>query len=330
MIDRVNKVLIGKNISRTASAVLTGASQAAAEGEIFVLDKNKNILTPGATIDDTDTIYIAEIVGDTFSYVTESTGTSVTGVKKYITSDPIQGNRVKTFIGRAYTASVEQVVTIDGSTFAPVVGTEYAIRVVYTDTFERPGQVTATYRVTSTSTSSDTLWQQFVTKINKHTNRRVTASGTTELVLTGRVMPFDRTDDVNAIDEYYQVTFKAFLYSNNFGDSTVTYTTRPTSGQGIWQKVRDAEKKALSYKGIMNRTLFPVQMPAMRTVKSATYNCIVIEHDKTYTAPDSYNKDTRLTTEIYIPTAAGQMANVLAVLNPWMNSTPNALASVSF
>jgi hypothetical protein len=330
MIDRVNKVLIGKNISRTASAVLTGASQAAAEGEIFVLDKNKNILTPGATIDDTDTIYIAEILGDTYSYVTESTGTSVTGVKKYIVSDPIQGNKVKSYIGRAYTAITEQVVTIDGSTFAPVVGTEYAIRVVYTDTFERPGQVTATYRVISTSTSSDTLWQQFVTKINKHVNRRVIASGTTELVLTGRAMPFDRTDDVNAIDEYYQVTFKAFLFSNNFGDSTVTYTTRPVSGNGTWQKVRDAEKKALSYKGIMNRTIFPVQMPAMRTVKSTNYNTIVIEHDKTYTAPDSYNKDTRLTTEIYIPTTAGQMANVLSVLNPWMNSTPNALPSVSF
>lgn len=330
MIERVNKVLIGKNISRTASAVLTGASQAAAEGEIFVLDKNKNLLTPGATIDDTDTIYIAEIVGDTFSYVTEGTGTSVTGVKKFITSDPIQGIRVKSYLGRAYTAITEQVVTIDGSTFAPVLGTEYVIRVVYTDTFERPGQVTATYRVVSTSTSGDTLWQQFVTKINKHVNRRVNASGTTELVLTGRAMPFDSVDGVNAIDEYYQVTFKAFLYSANFGDSTVTYTTRPVSGEGTWQKVRDAEKKALSYRGIMNRTIFPIQMPAMRTVKSSTYNAIIIEHDKTYQSPDSYGKDTKLTTEVYIPTAAGQMGNVLAVLNPWMNSLPLAPASISF
>jgi len=329
MIERVNKVFIGKNIARTSSAVLYGASQAAAEGEIFVLDKNKALLAAGATVSDTDTIYIAEVTGDTYSYVNEA-GTSVTGVKKLITSDPIEGRNVKGYRGRAYAAAVEQVVTIDGSTFAPVIGTEYVIRVVYTDTYEKPGQVTASYRVIATTTSSDDLWAAFVTKINKHVNRRVVASGTTTLVLTGRVMPFDRTDNVNAIDEYYQVNFKAFLFSNNFGDTTVTYTTRPSAGNGTWQRVRDVEKFALSYRGIMNRTVFPVDMPAMRTVKAATYHSIVIEHDKSYTAPDSYDKKTRLTTEIYIPTAAGQLADVLTVLNPWMASADGNLGNVSF
>jgi hypothetical protein len=329
MLDRVNKVLIGKNISRTASAVLYGGSQAAAEGEIFILDKNRNILASGATVSDTDTIYIAEVLGDTYSYVTE-TGTSVTGVKKLIVSDPIEGSNVSSYKGRAYSAIVEQVVTIDGSTFAPVVGTEYVLRIVYTDTYERPGQVTMTYRKIATTTSSDDLWTAFVALINKHTERRVTASGTTELVLTGRAMPYDRTDDVNAIDEYYQVNFKAFLYSNNFGDTTVTYTTRPFTGEGTWQRVRDAEKFALSYRGIMNRTIFPVQMPAMRTVKSTTYQAIIIESDKKYTSPDSYDKKTRLTTEVYIPVGAGQLTDVLNVLNPWMASTPKAFNNVSF
>jgi hypothetical protein len=329
MLDRVNKVLIGKNISRTASAVLYGGSQAAAEGEIFILDKNRNILAAGSTISDTDTIYIAEVLGDTYSYVTE-TGTSVTGVKKLIVSDPIEGNNVSSYKGRAYSAIVEQVVTIDGSTFAPVVGTEYVLRIVYTDTYERPGQVTMTYRKIATTTSSDDLWTAFVALINKHTERRVTASGTTELVLTGRAMPYDRTDDVNAIDEYYQVNFKAFLYSNNFGDTTVTYTTRPFPGEGTWQRVRDAEKFALSYRGIMNRTIFPVQMPAMRTVKSTTYQAIVIESDKKYTSPDSYDKKTRLTTEVYIPVGAGQLTDVLNVLNPWMASLTNSFDGITF
>lgn len=329
MIDRVNKVFIGKNIARTASAVLMGASQAAAEGEIFVLNKNKALLTAGSTITDTDTIYIAEVLGDTYSYVTEP-GVSVTGVKKFIVSDPIEGKNIKNYTGRAYSAAVEQVVTIDGSTFAPVVGTEYAIRIVYTDTYEKPGQVAVTYRVTAATTSSDDLWAAFVAKINKHVNRRIVASGTTSLILTGRVMPFDKVDGVDAIDEYYQVNFKAFLYSNNFGDSTVTYTTRPFPGEGTWQRVRDTEKKALSYKGIMNRTVFPVEKPAMRTVKAATYHTIVIEHDKSYVSPDSYDKNTRLTTEIYIPSAAGQLADVLTVLNPWMASTPGQFDSINF
>jgi len=329
MINRVNKVMIGKGIPRTASAVLMGSTQAVAEGEIFILDKNKNILAAGATISDTDTIYIAEVLGDTYSYVTE-TGTSVSSVKKVIFSDPIENGRVQTYKGRAYSAIVEEVVTIDGSTFAPVVGTEYVLRIVYTDTNERPGQVTGTYRVKATTTNSDDLWVAFVALINKHVNRRINASGTTSLILTGRAMPFDATDLVTAIDEYYQVNFKAFLYSNNFGDTTVTYTTRPFPGNGTWQRVRDAEKFALSYKGIMNRTVFPVQYPAMRTVKSTTYQTIVIESNKVYTAPDSYDKEAKLTTEIYIPVAAGQLTDVLNVLNPWMASAAKAFDNVTF
>ena len=143
-------------------------------------------------------------------------------------------------------------------------------------------------------------------------------------------MPFDRSDDVNAIDDYYQVTFKVALYSNNMGDVAITYTTRPVNGEGTWQKVRDAEKKALSYKGIMNRTVFPISYPAMRTVASTNYNCIAIEQDEAYTSATGSFEDTKATTELYIPSGAGQLANVLAVLNPWMSSLPNAFNGITF
>lgn len=330
MIDRVNKLMIGKAISRTASAVLTGASQNVAVGEVFVVDKNKNILAAGSTVTDTDTIYIAEVTSDTLSYVTPA-GTSVTGVYKVIYSDPINATGVTSYNGRAYSAIQEQVVTIVGSTFAPVVGTEYVLRVVYTDTYERPGQVTDSFRVVATSTSAATLWSAFVAQINKKTNRRVQATTpSSNLVLTGRAMPFDTTDTLTAIDEYYQVNFKAVLYSNNFGDSTVTYTTAPFPGNGTWQRVRDAEKKALSYRGIMNRTVFPVQMPDMRTVKSTNYNLVVVEHDGSYTDTDKYNKVVKLTTSIALPTTAGQTGDILSVLNPWMTSTGKAFDIVSF
>lgn len=330
MIDRVNKVLIGKAISRTSSPVLMGGSQNAAEGELFVLDKNLNILAAGSTIGDTDTIYVAEIVGDTYSYVNEA-GTAVTGVKKIIVSDPIEGGRVISYKGRAYSAAVEEVVTLDLSSLTPVVGTEYVIRVVYTDTYERPGQVTATYRYTSTTAVLATFITNFAAIINKQANRRVNATTTsTTLVLTGRVIPYDAVDTVNAIDEYRQVNFRVFLYSDNFATSTVTYTTNPFGGNGTWQLVRDAEKKALSNRGIWNRTIFPVQMPAMRTVKSTTYNTIVIESNKAYKSPDSYDKSYRLTTEVYIPTTAGQAQDVLAVLNPWMASLEKQFDNIVF
>src|SRR3989304_57536 len=126
--DRVNKVLIGKDISRTAA--LTSS-----------------------------TLYTAEEIGDTYS-ITNEAGTTVTGIRKLIISDPIEGKNVTNYTGRAYTAAVQQVVTITPS-LTPVVGTEYAIRVVYTDTYDRPGQVAHTYRVICTTASVANLCTLF-------------------------------------------------------------------------------------------------------------------------------------------------------------------------
>lgn len=332
MLTRVNKIFIGTNISRTASLVITGSGANAALGEVFVVDKNKQLLSPGSTINDTPNIYIGEAQSDTYSYVTE-TGTSVTGVRRILYSDPIDGTNVMNYSGRPYTAIAEEVVTINGTTFAPVVGTEYVLRLIYSDTYERPGQVTASIRYIAKTTVVADLYAAFVAAINKNPNRRVQASGgTTNIVLTGRSLTLNgQTDTVNAIDDYYQVNFKATLYSGNWGDVAVVYTTRPTPGNGTWQRVRDAEKNSLGYKGIMNRVVFPIITPAMRTVSGATYNTIIVEHNQKFVTPgDQYLEETQCTTEIYIPTAAGQLNDVLAVLNPWMASTPKAFDTITF
>ena len=333
MIDRVNKVLIGKNISRTSaltSSTLYTGTNGPAEGEIIVLDKTLKLASAGITINDSEFIYIAEATGETYS-ITNEAGSTVTGIRKLIISDPIEGKNVSSYLGRAYSAAVQQVVTVDLSALTPVVGTEYSIRVIYNDTYERPGQWGYTYRYVSTTATLATFITNFAALINKHATRRVNATTTsTTLILTGRAMPYDVTDSTTAIDEYYQVNFKVFLLSNNYSTSTVTYTTNPFKGNGTWQLVRDAEKKAQSYKGVMNRTVFPVQVPAMRVSSSLTYNTVIIESSKGYFSPDSYNKTARLTTEIYLPVGAGQTTQVLAVLNQWMASTPGQFAMISF
>jgi hypothetical protein len=330
MLNRVNSVLIGKSVTGDGT-VLYGTSHDFETGELAVLDKNKKLLVAGATIDTTDTIYIAETLADTYD-VTGETGVSVTGINKLLISAPIVGAKVKSYKGRAYSAAVEQVVTIT-PTLTPVVATEYVLRIVYTDTREKPGQVTATYRHVATDATLATLLTAMVAKINAHTQRRVNATGgTTDIVLTGRAMPYDITDSVDSIDEYYQVNFKAFLTSANWGTATtpVVYTTKPFPGNGTWKLVRDKEKFAQSYKGITNRTHFPVIKPAMRTVSSTNYDCIVIEHDQPVQTPDNqYIKDTQCTTEIYIVDGAAQTATLLSKLDPWMASCPGAFAAIT-
>lgn len=337
MINRVNKVLIGKDITRTAaltSSTLYTGTNGPADGEIIVLDSNKKILAAGATIADSPVIYIAEATSDTYNYVSETGSTTVTGVRRLILSSPITGNDVTSYVGKAYTAATEQVVTIT-PTLTPVVGTEYVLRIVYTDTREHPGQVTATYRYVATTATLADLLTAINAKINKDTHRRVDATGgTTTIVLTGRVLPWDVTDSVNALDRYQQVNFKAFLISNNWGTATtpIVYTTRPYPGEGTWQRVRDTEQDQLGYRGVHSLITFPYDAPAMRVVYGETYDCIAIEHNVSYQSPDNqYVKRAPVTTEIYIPNTAtsNQMTDVLTVLNPWMESTEK-FSGISF
>ena len=138
MITRVNKVLIGKDVSRDAEViggigmVTLCASTGLAEGEIVPLDENKLVLTAGSTIADTATIYFVEGTGETISYTNE-TGTAVTSSRKIIFSDPIVGSTVTAWNGNSYAAKSEQstAISVNGATF--VAGTEYICRLVYKD-----------------------------------------------------------------------------------------------------------------------------------------------------------------------------------------------------
>src|SRR5208337_710997 len=333
MLNRVNKVFIGKNISRTANVTVipTTTANTIAQGEIVVLDQNKKPLAAGATIADANPIYIAEGLPDTYNIV-NTAGTSITGIRKVLYSDPIDGNRIRAFSGRPYSASIEEVWTITMTTnFTPVVGALYKLRIVYGDTFEKPGQVTSTYYYNALTAFTGDLAIAFSALINADVNSRVIATSTGSsagnqngtLILTGKVLPFDRTDSNAAIDIYQQVNFKVALFSNNFGTSTCTMTTRPTPGQGIWQRVRDDEKLSMSnQRGPTNYTWFPAIVPAWRTQDGVinspvgTYNVINIEHEVDFLSSDSqYRRQQPKMTTIYMFTGAeaNQTKDVLAV-----------------
>jgi hypothetical protein len=332
MRKKVEKIFIATDIARTATLTgfPTSASNNLAAGEILVLDKDKNIITTGDTIDDTDTIFIAEGLSSTYSYVTPN-GTSVTGVRQVKYSDPIQGIGVSEYSGKSYTAAAEQVTTVSFGTLTPVVGEEYVIRIVYKDlACEHPGQFTKTYRVVATSATLALLYDAFVAQINGTKERRVDATdNTTYITLTGKA--YDDNDSLNSINEYAQVSFDVFLFSDNFAsDAAVATTTVPTSGTGTWQLVRDEEKWSQGYEGLLNRTDFPLQVPDFRTVKSETYDVIVIRHKNWFTAVEGNEEQVDITTKIYLPDGASQTANVLADLNPWMASLPKAFPNVTF
>lgn len=336
-------MLIGKDISRTGSLILYKADGTPnlADGEIVVLDKDMKILVAGATISDTDTIYIIQGTGDTYDYA-DASGDAVTGVRRFIVSDPVEGSLVKSWKGVSYATKAEQVSSYVITGMTPVVGTEYIIRIVYKDIKEHPGQFTQTYRYISTTATLDTFGAAIVAKITAHSGARVTATynaGTDTIAITGKAIP-ECTTSLTDIDKFSQVGFDLYFnYVNSSGNwvewpvttPTVVATTALEHGQGTWEQVRDVEKAQKSYRGFTNRTTFPILEPTTYAVKAETYDLLVIESDKSYRSSDDWAKQAPLTQVLALPYTAtsNQMTDVLAVLNPWFASCPGAFDAVS-
>jgi hypothetical protein len=341
VLQRTNKILIGKDIDRDTHLCADGATIVAfskntgiSDGEILVLDKNKKILAAGSTSLDTDSIYICQGTGETYSF-TDEAGTTVTGVRKVIVSDIIEGKKVKKYTAKSYTAKAERTAVCDLTGLVPVVGTEYLIRITYHDIVEHPGQFTQTYRIIATSATLKTLVDAFTAKINAHKGRRVVSSDNdAAITLTGLAMP-ECTSTLADLDKFDMVNFTVkFLYVNSTGNwatmlsttTTVTYTG-PTFGSGNWEQIRDMERDALGYVGVTNTIYWPTKVPTVATVLSSCYDLVIIEHDKSYLSPDNqYVKQAPLTTVIAVATAAtginagNQTLNILDRLNPWMES----------
>jgi hypothetical protein len=344
MLQRTNKLLIGKDIARDAQAtaattfaalILSSALQA---GEVIVLDKNKIPLAAGSTVSDSDVIFICQGTGTTYTY-TQPGGSSITAIKVLI-SDPIEAGKVKSYKGVQYAAKSEQVMTFT-PTGTVTTATEYVLRIVYKDMPEHPGQFTQTYRYTTTSNTVKNLLDGLTPVINGHKGARVIASDNDAvLTLTGKEVP-EGTTSLSDIDEFKMVEFDAFL---NYVDSNGRLATLASTiantpaeyGSGNWEQVRDLEKAQLGYIGVQNKIHFPVITPDFNTVKDAYYDLIVIEHDRSYLSPDNqYIKQAPLTTIVALATAstginaAGQSAEIVGILNTWMASTPGAFAPIS-
>jgi hypothetical protein len=333
MRTKVGKVLIAKDIARTSTVQINDPSTSGtyiAEGEVVILDKNKNVLSAGDTIDDSASIYIVEGLADTFSYANEA-GTAITGARRLLFSDEIKGADVVEYSGRSYAAAVEQAWTLSGS-MTVVSGEEYVLRIVYKDYHGDPRQFTYTYRVVASSTSQTTLYTDLAAAINSHPERRINAVATSGPdVLTITAKAYDDNETVDSINNYEQVIFEVFPYSNNFTGVTIAQSVAPNKGVGTWKLVRDEEKWSQGYEGFGQRTYFPVVLPTFRTVKSETYDTIIIRSKNSYVPSYSDIRNVDITTKLFIPVPAttNQGTAILAALNPWMASTPRAFANVS-
>lgn len=314
MITRVDSVMIGKKCPADYTTV-----NALNAGEVALFDENRALIKDQDGALKASTIYVGVCTGD--MTVTMPDGTSST--KKVVEySNAIQKASKPSYVMGDYEAPVAEKIEIDLTSAKPVIGHRYVLRIVYKDLYEAPGQFTHTYETVATSEVTDDLGNALLKKINKHANRRVTATFTGHK-LTLTAMPKDDNEGVYSLNEYSVVSMEASLYVtipgallSNVPEAVAGATIKKTAGhpgKGFWKQVRDMEVRMLGYKGHVFTDAYPIIEPKRFVTEGATYDYFTIENDNLYLSPDNqYIKTTPLTTEVYVEHAEGNETSVFA------------------
>lgn len=302
MITRVDSVMIGKKCPNSYSTVDT-----LNVGEVALFDENKALIKDQDDALKASTIYVGVCTGN--MTVTLPNGTSSTEkVIEY--SNAIQKASKPSYVRENYNEPVAEKIEINLTNVRPVIGHRYVLRIVYKDLYEAPGQFTHTYETVATSEVADDLGKALLEKINKHANRRVTATFESyKLTLTA--MPKDDNEGVYSLNEYSVVSMEASLYVtipgallSNVPEAVAGATIKKTAGRpgkGFWKQVRDMEVRMLGYKGHVFTDAYPIIEPKRFVTEGVTYDCFTIKNDNLYLSPDNqYIKTTPLTTEVYV------------------------------
>lgn len=312
MFTKPSQVIIGKkvNIADTASLSI---------GDITVVDENMKAASAPA---DANALYIGVCTGK--EEITLPNGsTSNVSIMKW--SDRIQKASKPSYVTSNYEAPANAKIEIDLTGVKPVIGHRYVLRVLYKDLNIANFQFTHTYEHVSTTETAADLGAALLAKINKHANRRVNATfAGSKLTLTAKDKNYD--NDVNSLDEYSIVSMDASLYVTIPGAllsnqpekvaGAVITKTEGKPGKGFWKQVRDAEVRAMGYKGQVYTGAYPSIEQDRMVTKGAEYNYVTIENDNLYLSPDNqYIKTTPVMTEVY---CEGAVAAITGALDAFM------------
>ena len=312
MFTKPSQVIIGKKVNIADIAALS-------IGDITVVDENMKAASAPA---DANALYIGVCTGK--EEITLPNGsTSNVSIMKW--SDRIQKASKPSYATSNYEAPANAKIEIDLTGVKPVIGHRYVLRVLYKDLNIANFQFTHTYEHVATTETATDLGAALLAKINKHANRRVNAAfAGSKLTLTAKDKNYD--NDVNSLDEYSIVSMDATLYVTIPGAllsnqpekvaGAVITKTEGKPGKGFWKQVRDAEVRAMGYKGIVKTGAYPSIEQDRMVTKGAEYNYVTIENDNLYLSPDNqYIKTTPVMTEVY---CEGAVAAITGALDAFM------------
>ena len=313
MITRVGTVLIGKKCPTSYTT-----ADALAAGDVAMFDQDRKIIKTAAEAVKASTLYIG--VAQDKVTVTKPDGS--TEQKANIEfSNAIQKDSNPSAVIGEYEAPVQEKVVITLTSATITAGNRYVLRIVYKDMYEDPGQFTHTYGVFAESNDATALAKAIVNKINKHANRRISASNSAA-VITLTAMEKDDNEGVYSINEYSVVSMEVSLYEtipgallSNFPKAVAGATivkTAGKAGKGYWKQVRDREARQMGYKGHVFTGTYPEVEQARKVVAGDTYDYATIENDNLYLSNDNqYIKTTPILTELYVKKGTTKLAETV-------------------
>lgn len=305
--NRVYKVLVTNGTEGSSLAALTA-------GQYIVVDESGTKVT--AT---------TELLPETKVQIV------VQGSDGKIYSDLIRVKDVVKYSKEAYRARVAAVKTVTFST--PVAGYEYNLLI--TDTSDKEilqhRQNRRQYTVIAgTGETATTLGDKFRAKIAADPASIVVASGTSTLVLTAKAFS-TQADAVGEYAEQYTFEVAANQYPNTVpkvlqyqSAGTIANTTTADFGSGNGTQIVEMEQRGLGYRGIDNRSHFPVVLPAIQASATGTYDVYVLENENEYNSnSETFGRVSSPISTIIAVTAGAGTATIEPILEHIAN--PNAV-----
>lgn len=255
---------------------------------------------------------------------------SVTYVPVIKYSNVIDSKTIKSTVYTVHKDDVEENVTISfkknpGDAIEQLIadgGVAFSLRLTFKDMPTRYRRWTETYSyVTEPDDTIDTVMKKLADQINKEYKRaRVsakysasTASADGKVVITA--LKYD--DDEQAVTEnvYGKVRFDANMYytnskapgwaaSNKYSAPVVIKKVEGTTSPVSAKLVRDRERAAFDYLGVLHRGCWYDPQPKMVTDINAKYDGVTIEFENAYHTADDLMRQTKQNVELYALTNA--------------------------
>lgn len=326
-VDNLTKLLIGKDIARTAGVQITDPGTAAtyiADGEILILDQDDSPLTPGDTFQDSPVIKIIQ-----------GKGAAADGLKF---SSVIDGRNIISVTGTSYRAPAEQVsyvgynsVAGSGSIdVAPL--NDYKLTINYKHDKEMWSEQLNKRSFYYTSTATDTqedIVDAFIALIEASEFYEAAVVKVTDgggnfgIEFTGQPLDWKLGDF-----EYNKMLFDIQL--SGFGTTPVATTTDRDLGQGVYEQIAELEWFTNGSYGVYNRVFHPAPLGYTDAVAGETYDVIAIEHTGTNDEfVISGTKPSRELTLVALPDTASQTTDFLGQLNPWIATTVRQFPAIA-